>query len=106
VHEQIEIEGHVGHLDHAMEHDSYTSVSQYWEKSSAYIRLVARELKEKKNSKSLGVAVSYLLVRPVMTFFSLYVRHKGFVDGWRGFLFALFSALHFPKAYVTYRNNR
>ena len=106
VHEQIEIDGHVGHLDHAMEHYSYTSVSQYWEKSSAYIRLVARELGKQSNSKSASVAFSYLFLRPVTTFFSLYLRHKGFLDGWRGFLFALFSAMHFPKAYVMYRANQ
>ncbi len=102
VHEQIEIEGSVGHLTHPMDHYSYTSVSQYWDKSSAYIRLVTRELGVRKNSRSAGVAISYLLIKPIVTFLSLYIRHKGFVDGWRGFLFSLFSGLHWAIAYIKY----
>lgn len=99
VHEQIEIDGHVGHLDNAMEHYSYTSISQYWNKARTYIKLSASEIRKKSDSRTFATAVSYMLTRPFVTFFSLFVRHKGFVDGWRGFLFALFSALHFPKAY-------
>ena len=99
VHEQIEIEGHVGHLDNALEHYSYTSISQYWNKARTYIKLSASELRKKPNSRSIATAVSYMLVKPLTTFFAIFVRHKGFMDGWRGFLFALFSALHFLKAY-------
>lgn len=104
VHEQIEIEGHVGHLDHALEHYSYTSISQYWQKSRSYILLSAAALRRNPGNRSLATAVSYMLVKPLTTFFSQFVRHKGFVDGWRGFLFALFSALHFPKSYLVSLN--
>lgn len=102
VHEQIEITGSVKKLTHPMDHYSYTSVAQYWNKSAAYVRLVASDLKNQKNARSIQVAASYLLVKPVGTFFSLFIRHKGFLDGWRGLLFALFSAMHFPKAYTLY----
>ncbi|MEK7533156.1 MAG: glycosyltransferase family 2 protein [Patescibacteria group bacterium] len=100
VHEQIKIDGPVGHLNHALEHYSYTSIAQYWDKSSAYIRLTADELSKRKDSRSVATLFSYLIAKPVGTFLSLYLRHKGFVDGWRGFLFAFFSAMHFPKAYI------
>lgn len=99
VHEQIVIEGEVGHLMHPLEHYSYTTARQYWAKSAAYIRLGAAELKASGRNRAIGVAISYLLARPFATFFALYVRHKGFVDGWRGFVYALFSAMHFPKTY-------
>jgi len=100
VHEQIDIEGHVGHLDNALEHYSYTSVSQYWNKARSYIQLNADKLRAEPGNRSFATAASYMLVRPLVTFFSLFARHKGFVDGWRGFLFALFSAMHFPKSYL------
>lgn len=29
-----------------------------------------------------------------------YIRHKGFMDGFPGFVFALFSSLRFPIAYI------
>lgn len=100
VHEQIAIEGEVGHLSYALEHYSYTSVSQYWAKADTYIRLGAAELKASGRSRSATTAFSYLLVKPLAVFIALYGRHKGFADGWRGFVYALFSAMHFPKTYL------
>lgn len=100
VHEQIEISGNPGHLTHPLDHYSYVSISQYWKKSASYIRLTAGELKSQKNYRSFGVALSYLFIKPMMAFLMLYIRHKGFMDGWRGFVYALFSAMHFPKAYL------
>jgi hypothetical protein len=34
------------------------------------------------------------------TFLSLYIRHRGYVDGVPGFVFALFSGLHHLIAYL------
>ena len=98
VHEQIVIDGSVGYLSHPMDHYSYTSVAQYWKKANAYIRLTAKE----DHMSALG----FLFIKPLSTFFALFIRHKGILDGWRGFLFALFSALHFPKAYFVWRGRR
>ena len=39
-------------------------------------------------------------------FLSRYLRHKGFVDGFAGFVFALFSGLHFPVAFIKYWEKR
>jgi hypothetical protein len=38
----------------------------------------------------------YLIVKPFSTFFSIYLRHRGYVDGMSGFVFALMSSLHHP----------
>jgi len=95
VHEQITIDGLVGYLDNPIDHYSYASVAQYWKKADAYIKLTA--------SQKHIPAFSYVFLKPVLTFFSLFLRHKGFLDGWRGFLYALFSAMHFPKAYFLWR---
>lgn len=100
IHEQIVIDGSTDYLSHALDHYSYISIDQYWKKSHAYIQLTADELKNKSERKSLKTFFSYCFIKPGGTFLSLFVRHKGFIDGWRGFLFALFSALHFPKAYM------
>lgn len=100
VHEQIEVSGGVGHLKHPLDHYSYVSVFQYWKKSASYIKLTAEELRAQKNYRSITTAISYIIVQPIVTFLVLYLRHKGFMDGWRGFVYALFSAMHFPKAYM------
>ena len=100
VHEQIAISGSLGHLSHPLDHYSYVSVSQYWKKSASYITLTAEAINAEKHHRSLKTAVSYMVIKPVMTFLALYIRHKGFLDGWRGFIYALFSAMHFPKSYM------
>lgn len=99
VHEQIAISGNLGHLSHALDHYSYVSVEQYWKKSASYIKLTAEAIALER-SNPLMKALSYMVIKPLMTFFALYARHKGFMDGWRGFVYALFSAMHFPKAYI------
>jgi len=37
---------------------------------------------------------------PLLTFLKLYLRHRGYVDGYPGFVFALMSGLHFSIAYL------
>ncbi len=103
VHEQIEISGSVGNLKNPLDHYSYTSIAQYWGKSASYIRLTAGKLRTQRGTGSTFLAITYVIIKPIITFFALFVRHKGFMDGWRGFLFALFSAMHFPKAYWLYK---
>lgn len=106
VHEQITIDGSVGHLKEPLDHYSYTSVAHYWQKSASYIRLTAAELTATGNVHKPSTAISFLFVRPMVTFLSLVFRHKGFLDGWRGVTFAAFSALHYPKAYLLARSSR
>jgi len=100
VHEQIVINGEIGYLDNPLDHYSYHSVSEYWKKARGYISLTAIELK--KSDNTFHKALIFLLMKPLITFLSLFIRHKGFVDHIYGFLFALFSALHHPLAYVQY----
>ena len=101
VHEQIEVEGGVGHLVHPMLHYSYKTRGDYWKKADTYTSLTAMELVNRKENQ-LYLFIQYYLIKPVMTFVSLYIRHKGFMDGLTGFEFALYSALHFPIAYHKY----
>ncbi len=99
VHEQIDVDGRVGYLTHPMEHYSYRSNDDYWRKADAYTTLAAAEMKARGLKKSLGTWVAYNVIKPKFTFLNIFFRHKGFLDGWYGFLFAVFSAMHFPIAY-------
>ncbi|MBI3576801.1 glycosyltransferase family 2 protein [Candidatus Gottesmanbacteria bacterium] len=102
VHEQIQIDGSVGYLQNPLLHYTSRTRKEYWRKAHAYIALTAQELKEKKLPLNVFTYVQYNLVKPTITFLSLFLRHKGFVDGVYGFLFAFFSALHHPLAYMRY----
>jgi hydrogenase/urease accessory protein HupE len=57
---------------------------------------------QEQGRPSLMQALKHLLWLPIQTFFLIYLRHKGFVDGWQGLVFALFSGLHHPVAYLKY----
>jgi len=102
VHEQIEIEGKVGYLKNPLLHYSYRSIAEYWKKANTYITLSTLELKKKNIKISFLSCIQYSLIKPIQTFFSLFIRHKGFMDGVYGFLFALFSSLHYPIAWRKY----
>jgi len=107
VHEQIAVDGRVGYLKNPLLHYPYASVDEYWKKANAYIALTAIELREQKLPVTPVTWFVYNAVKPTITFFLIFFRHKGFVDGYWGFLFALFSALHHPLSYLRYvKNNR
>lgn len=102
VHEQIVISGTVGHLTSALLHYTNRTFADYWRKADTYTTLTAKEYKEKKVPKNIWSAIIYMVIKPVWTCVLLFVRHKGFVDGIWGFLFALFSGLHHAIAYKKY----
>ncbi|MDP1721715.1 MAG: glycosyltransferase family 2 protein [Candidatus Gottesmanbacteria bacterium] len=105
VHEQISVDGQIGYIINPLLHHSYSSIAEYWYKANSYIALQAQEMKHQKLSVNLVTWFVYNAVKPSVTFILLYVRHKGFLDGYWGLLFALFSALHHPLAYWRYSRN-
>lgn len=102
VHEQIAVTGSVGYLKHPLLHYTNKTFADYWRKADTYTSLTAKEFRTKKLGRNPIVFVHYMLIKPIWTFLRLFIRHKGFVDGVWGFLFALYSGLHFPMAYWKY----
>jgi len=102
VHEQIAVEGDIGYLTNPMDHLSYRTREDYWRKADAYTTLTAMEMKQKHIKNSGLLWFTYMIVKPEQTFFALFFRHKGFMDGLPGLIFASWSALHFPIAYKKY----
>lgn len=105
VHEQIQIDGGVSWLYHDLNHYSNPSLQRYISGARRYTDLVSHELKNQRESRSLSGFINYLLLKPIETFLRLYFRHKGVLDGWRGLLFCLFSALHHPVSFIKYLRN-
>ncbi len=103
VHEQIAVQGEVGYLKEAMEHISYSTKEDYWKKAERYTTLQAMEMKSHRLPITVGLWFTYNVVKPVAAFISLFIFHKGFVDGWYGLIFAYWSALHHAIAYAKYR---
>lgn len=102
VHEQMVIEGKVGWLNGDLLHYDSPTLSRYLMRLNRYTDLHAEELKENKVSKGLFSFLLYTIYKPLYTFVNLFFRHKGILDGVKGFLWSFFSALHFPIAYFKY----
>lgn len=99
VHEQIRINGHTGYLIHPLIHYPYRSDADYWRKAASYTDLTATNMSTIKTPRNFMSFLKYMLIKPVTTFLLIYVRHKGFLDGYPGLKFALYSACHWPIAY-------
>jgi len=102
VHEQIELSGKVSWLSGDLLHYDSPTLKKYLMRLNRYTDLHAKELKNKKTSKGLLSFLTFIFLKPLFTFFNLYFRHLGFMDGVRGFLWSFFSASHFPIAYFKY----
>ncbi|MEK7517273.1 MAG: glycosyltransferase family 2 protein [Patescibacteria group bacterium] len=106
VHEQAVVRGKVGYLKNPLLHYPYQNFWGYLIKWNRYNGLLAYEIKEKMKDKNTAskilYSMGYLLIKPLHWFLITYIRHKGFLDSWQGFLFSVFSALRFPVAYIKY----
>jgi len=100
VHEQMVVEGRVGWLQHDLYHIDSPNFARYLQRNNRYIDLIASDLQKSKNNTTLMAPAKYLIVLPAWWFLLTYIRHKGFRDGWPGFVFSFFSALRFPRSYL------
>jgi glycosyltransferase involved in cell wall biosynthesis len=103
VHEQAIVDGQTAYLKSAMLHYPYFNFSHYLKKWNVYNKALADQISEEQRTKNIFqkffYAFMYLFIRPGHWLFTTYFRHKGFMDGWQGFVFSFFSALRFPIAY-------
>jgi len=103
VHEKMTVpSGKVGQLKGHLFHYPYLDFAEYLVKFNRYTSLTAegylKNLKIKPNF--WGYIKSE--IKGISVFLSRYIRHKGFVDGFPGLVFALFSGLHYPVAFIKY----
>ncbi len=102
VHEQIEIDGEVAWLFNDLEHYDSPTLKRYFSRLNRYTDLIAHEYQDQHLSKSVFTFINYVILKPIFTFISLYIRHKGILDGTSGFLWSFFSASRFSIAYFKY----
>jgi glycosyltransferase involved in cell wall biosynthesis len=102
VHEQFRVDGPVGWLKNDLVHLADPSFTRYLQRNNRYTSLMAQEKIQNKEKLGLLPFVRYFLVKPVSWFLLTFIRCRGFVDGFPGFIFSLFSSLRFPIAYVKY----
>lgn len=100
VHEQMSVDGEVGWAEGHLLHYSSPTFTDYLRKWNDYTSLKATQLKEEGVSVGLISLLNYFIWKPIWTFFSIFFRHKGFMDSYPGFVFALYSAFYWPMSYL------
>lgn len=102
VHEQAEVEGKTEYLQNPLLHYPYADFSEYLEHFRRYTDIFAREYKKEKLGTNPASFLNYTFIKPVIWFLLSFIRHKGFIDGWPGFVFSFFSSLRFPVSFIKY----
>ncbi|MDD4938312.1 MAG: glycosyltransferase family 2 protein [Candidatus Shapirobacteria bacterium] len=103
VHEQAKVDDNlIGWLKNDLEHYADTSFSLYLLRANRYTTLLADELKSKNIPVNFSSFLKFYLFKPVWWFLKTFFRHRGYVDGFPGFVFSFYSALRFPIAYTKY----
>lgn len=102
VHEQMQVQGKLATANGHLLHYANPDLSCYLRKFNTYTSFKAQQLQEAQLPLTAFNYWFYTWWLPGKTFFSLFIRHRGYVDGWAGFLFAFFSGLHHRVAFFKY----
>ncbi|MAG60025.1 hypothetical protein CMO96_04520 [Candidatus Woesebacteria bacterium] len=106
VHEQINIKGRVSWFENDLVHLSHPTFHKYMEGMNRYTSLTAAELQKAHVGLGVFTFLNYMFLKPFFVFLKLYFRYKGLLDMFPGFVWSLFSALHFPTAYLKYMESQ
>lgn len=102
VHEQAVVDGKVDYLKNDLLHLRDKDLSTYVERFNRYTTLLVTQIQDEGIKKNFFSFFDYTIIKPAFWFMKAYFRHRGYVDGFPGFVFALFSSLRFPVAYFKF----
>lgn len=99
VHENVEVKGEIGYFKSPILHYADPDFSRYLTRWDRYTTAEVDRM-----SKDIKLSFfKYFCWYPKKTFFMMYFCHKGFIDGFPGFVFALFSSIRFWVIYIKWR---
>jgi glycosyltransferase involved in cell wall biosynthesis len=96
IHENTRVTGRIGRLQGHLEHYSYRSLTDHQSRMQRYAELMARALYARGKRCGLGK----VLLNPQWRFLRGYFLRLGFLDGWRGLVFALVEANYVRRKYL------
>lgn len=102
VHEQAEVSGKVGYLKNDLLHLRDKKFADYLFRFGRYTDLMSHQMKDENLDINIITLINYVFFMPLFWFVKAYIRHKGFMDGFPGFVFAFFSSLRFAVGYWKY----
>jgi glycosyltransferase involved in cell wall biosynthesis len=90
VHESVQVDGHVGHLDSNILHFTCESLSEHLRTLDRYTTLAAQDLA----TRHVPIPLWRLIVDPPWTFLKTYFIQRGFQDGLEGLVIAYMAAFY------------
>lgn len=102
VHEQFSVDGRVGWLSSDLLHYDSPTFGKYISRNNRYTSFIAKQYKDEKLGKNPLTFINYVFVKPIHWFLLTFLRHKGILDSWQGFIFSFFSSLRFAISYIKY----
>ena len=106
VHELMAVDGTLAWLHNDLIHIADPTFTRYLLRSNRYTTLTSLDYAKDNIGTSTATILNYMLLKPFVRFVTIYFRHKGFQDGFPGFVFALYSGLHIASSYVKYWEKR
>ncbi|HXN80307.1 MAG TPA: glycosyltransferase family 2 protein [Steroidobacteraceae bacterium] len=96
IHENTRVAGQVGRLRGHLEHYSYRTLSDHQARMQRYADLMAQAMYER--GRRCGLLP--VLLNPQWRFVRGYLLRLGFLDGWRGLVFALIESNYVRRKYL------
>jgi glycosyltransferase involved in cell wall biosynthesis len=100
VHESVQADGRVGHLEANLLHFTCESLSEHVKTLDRYTTLAAQELAGHK----VRIGLARLILDPPWTFIRTYFFQRGFLDGLEGLIIAYMAAFYTFLKYSKARN--
>jgi hypothetical protein len=96
IHENTRVDGTIGRFKGHLEHYSYRSMSDHQKRMQSYAELMADAMHKKgKRANLLKVWIN-----PTWRFVRGYFFRLGFLDGWRGLMFAIIETHYVHQKYL------
>ncbi|GJL65819.1 MAG: glycosyl transferase [Nitrospirales bacterium] len=90
VHENLLVDGSIATLSGHLDHYTERQITDHFKKFNLYTTLAASEKGKVQNS----VSWYHVVCNPFIIFFKTYVLKKGYRDGTRGIIFAVFASMY------------
>ncbi|GMV28249.1 MAG: beta 1,4 glucosyltransferase [Rhodanobacteraceae bacterium] len=96
IHEHVSVDGPVTRLSGDLEHRAYRSLADQLRRLERYAQLMA----EHEHARGRRARLVNLVVNPLWRFLRGYLLRAGFLDGWRGLIYAWVEANYVRQKFI------
>ncbi len=96
IHEHVSVDGRVETLGGDLEHRAYRSLGDQLNRLQRYAQLMAEDMHRRGRRANIG----NLMINPLWRFVRGYFLRLGFLDGWRGLIYAWVEANYVRQKFI------